>query len=142
MLDLKKYLTKVAERLNWLIQGTQYSTDAVVIDNQTVGAGGNGWLALNCGKTNKKAISIAGYMIENATDGGKNAGACTPYIIRGVGTPPFGSFTTGQVVVHNFGSVEAKIKVTLYVLYVSTAGGVIRRFLHAIAISRKEVAAC
>lgn len=48
MLDLKKYLTKVAERLNWLIQGTQYSTDAVVIDNQTVGAGGNGWLALNC----------------------------------------------------------------------------------------------
>ena len=38
MLDLKKYLTKVAERLNWLIQGTQYSTDAVVIDNQTVGA--------------------------------------------------------------------------------------------------------
>ena len=38
MLDLKKYLIKVAERLHWLTQGTQYSTDAVVIDNQTVGA--------------------------------------------------------------------------------------------------------
>lgn len=139
MLDLKKYLTKAAERLHWLIQGNQYSIDTVVLDNQSVGAGGNGWLAFGVGKSNKKAVSVAGYMIEDATNGGQNAGACSPYIIRGIGTPPFNTFTTVQFTVHNFGSAAAKIKVTIYVLYVSTAGGVIRRFLHAIFISRGVV---
>lgn len=137
MLGIKECLTKVLDRLSWLTRGNQYSIDAIVLDNQSVGAGGNGWLAFNCTKSGKKAISIAGYMIEDATDGGVNAGACTPYIMRGIGTTPFNSFSTGQFVVHNFGSAAAKIKVTLYVLYINT-GGVIRNILHALASPRRE----
>lgn len=134
MLDLKKYLIKVAERLHWLTQGSQYSIEMCKTENQEIAAGATKYVQVNVAKSGKKQLAITGYRVYNSATNGKGYEKCT---VTYMGPEYAASFTNPYVVITNMDTSAAKVDVYLWVLYINT-GGVIRNILHALASPRRE----
>lgn len=120
MLDLKKYLTKVAERLHWLTQGSQYSIEMCKTENQEIAAGATKYVQVNVAKSGKKQLAITGYRVYNSATNGTGFEKCN---VTYMGPEYATSFKNPYVVITNMGTSAAKVDVYLWVLYISTAGG-------------------
>ena len=123
MLDLKKYLIKVAERLHWLTQGSQYSVEQSRTDNVEIAAGATKYVQVNVSKSGKKQLAITGYRVYNSATNGNGYDKCNVTYVGPEYTTSITSFTNPYVVVTNMGTSAAKVDVFLWVLYINTGGG-------------------
>ena len=119
MLDLKKYLIKVAERLHWLTQGSQYSVEQSRTDNVEIAAGATKYVQVNVSKSGKKQLAITGYRVYNSATNGNGYDKCN---VTYMGPEYATSFKNPYVVITNMGTSAAKVDVFLWVLYINTGG--------------------
>ena len=110
MLDLKKYLIKVAERLHWLTQGSPYSIEQSRTNDVEIAAGATKYVQVNVAKSGKKQLAITGYRIYAAESGGSGSDKCN---VTYMGPEYTTSFTNPYVVITNMGTSAAKVDVFL-----------------------------
>ena len=90
--------------------------ESTTLDNQEITGSAKGF-SVSVAKSGKKAIALAGFELGAATTNPANHSSCSFYQIM-----PTNNFATMQVAIRNTSGSTARVKITVHVLYINTAG--------------------